>query len=140
MKYIIISIFILSVFVWVIVFDGTIADDTLPKKYRKRSCSGRSWKKAFPKNSKTEIRNFLLLFASAFAFSSKNKLKFEPEDKVLDIYRELYPSKWMPDALEIETLAEDLEKEYSISFNDLWHEDVSLGEIFSKIPNKRIQH
>ena len=130
MKYIIISIFIIGVFVWAIVFDGTLS-----KKYRNRSCTGENWKKAFPKTSKEEIRTFLLLFTSAFAFSPKNKLKFEPEDKVMDIYRELYPSKWMPDALEIETLADDLEKEYSVNFNDLWHENVSLGEIFSKIKN-----
>ena len=130
MKDIIISIFIIGVFVWAIVFGGT-----LPKKYRNRSCTGENWKKAFPKTSKEEIRTFLLLFTSAFAFSPKNKLKFEPEDKVMDIYRELYPSKWMPDALEIETLADDLEKEYSVNFNDLWHENVSLGEIFSKIKN-----
>ena len=130
MKYIIISIFIIGVFVWAIVFDGTLS-----KKYRNRSCTGKNWKKAFPKTSKEEIRTFLLLFTSAFAFSPKNKLKFEPEDKVMDIYRELYPSKWMPDALEIETLAGDLEKEYSVNFNDLWHENVSLGEIFSKIKN-----
>jgi len=41
----------------------------------------------------------------------------------------------MPDALEIETLASDLEEEYSVNFNELWHENVSLGEIFSKIKN-----
>jgi len=95
----------------------------------------KKWKRAFPESSKEEIRKFLLLFTYAFAFSSKNKLKFEPEDKVIDIYRELYPSKWMPDALEIETLASDLEEEYSVNFNELWHENVSLGEIFSKIKN-----
>ena len=130
MKYIIISILILSVFIWATIFDGT-----LPKKYRNRYCAGKNWKKAFPDAPKDEIRKFLLLFTDAFAFSSKNKLKFEPNDKVIDIYRELYPSKWMEDALEVETLAADIEREYSVNFNNIWHDDVTLGEMFSKIKN-----
>ena len=130
MNYIFISVLIVAVLIWATVFDGT-----LPNKYRKRSCTGKNWKKAFPDTSKDEIRKFLLLFTDAFAFSPKNKLKFEPEDKVIDIYRELYPSKWMADALAVETLASDLEKEYCIKFDDVWHDNVSLGEIFSKVKN-----
>ena len=130
MNYIVVSIIILAVLVWAIVFDGT-----LPVKYRKRTCTGKNWKKAFPDTPKQDIRKFLLLFTDAFAFSPGNKLKFEPEDKVIDIYRELYPSKWMADALEVETLAEDIEREYCVKFNDIWHDNVSLGEMFSKIKN-----
>ena len=63
--------------------------DTLPKKYRKRSCMGKNWKSTFPSSSKEDIREFLLMFTDAFAFSPSDKLKFEPDDKILDIYREL---------------------------------------------------
>ena len=111
--------------IWAIPFDST-----LPKKYRNRKCMGRNWKKSFPNTPNEEIRKFLILFTDAFAFSNKNKLKFEPEDKLLEIYRELYPSKWMPDSLEVETFAEYLEKEYRINFNEMWHEELSLGEVF----------
>ena len=96
---------------------------------------GKNWKKSFPNRANEEIRNFLVFFTDAFAFSHKSKLKFEPEDQLMEIYRELYPSKWMPDALEFETLAEDLEKEYGILFKDIWHEELSLGEIFTKVKN-----
>ena len=34
--------------------------DTLPKKYRKRSCMGKNWKSTFPSSSKEDIREFLL--------------------------------------------------------------------------------
>ena len=130
MNYIIASIFIIAVLVWAIVFDGT-----LPKKYRMRSCTGRNWKKAFPDTPNHEIRKFLLLFTDAFASSSNNKLKFEPEDKIIDIYRELYPSKWMADALEVETLADDIEKEYGVKSNKFWHDNVTLGDIFKVVKN-----
>ena len=115
---------------WVVFFDGT-----LPKKYRNRKCMGKKWKKEFPNTANEEIRKFLIFFTDAFAFPDKSKLKFEPEDKLLDIYRELYPSKWIPDALEFETLAECLEKNHGILFNDIWHEELTLGEVFTKVKN-----
>jgi len=109
--------------------------DTLPKKYRKRNCMGKSWKSTFPNSSKEDIREFLLMFTDAFAFSPSDKLKFEPDDKILDIYRELYPSKWVADSLEVETLVEDCEKKYSINFNDLWHDNLTLGELYTGVKN-----
>jgi propanediol dehydratase small subunit len=109
--------------------------DTLPKKYRNRNCMGKNWKSAFPSSSKEDIREFLLMFTDAFAFSSSDKLKFEPDDKILDIYNELYPSKWMADALEVETLVLDCEAKYDIKFNDLWHDNLTLGELYFGVKN-----
>jgi hypothetical protein len=104
---------------------------SLPRLYQSRRCEGRSWREAFPKASKDEIRTFLLLFVSAFAFSDKDKLKFRPDDKILDIYRALYPSRWMPDALEVETLARDLHARYKLELDLIWSDELTLGEIFS---------
>jgi len=75
----------------------------------------------------------LLLFTDAFAFSRKQKLKFEPEDKIFDIYKALYPKEWMPDSLEVETLAEDIEREYGINFTSIWHEGLTLGGLFGAL-------
>ncbi|MCH4296697.1 hypothetical protein MJ923_20545 [Shewanella sp. 3B26] len=107
----------------------------VPKKYKVRSCTGKHWKTAFPHSTKEDIRKFLLLFTDAFAFSPKQKLKFEPEDKILDIYKALYPKKWMADSLEIETLAEDIEKVYQIDFASIWHENLTLGDLYSQVQN-----
>ena len=96
---------------------------------------GKNWNSTFPDSNKEDIREFLLMFTDAFAFSPRDKLKFEPDDKILDIYRALYPSKWMADALEVETLVEDCEKKYSINFNDLWHDNLTLGELYSGVKN-----
>jgi propanediol dehydratase small subunit len=109
--------------------------DGLPKKYRLRKCMGKYWKSEFPNSSKKDIREFLILFTDAFAFSNKDKLNFAPNDKIYDIYTALYPSKWMADSLELETLAIDIENQYSLCFNELWSEDLTLGELFSRIKN-----
>ncbi|MEE4246552.1 MAG: hypothetical protein V2I33_14175 [Kangiellaceae bacterium] len=105
----------------------------VPKKYRIRKCTGKNWKVRFPDTPKEDIRTFLLLFTDAFAFSRKHKLKFEPDDKILDIYKALYPAKWMADSLEVETLAEDIEREYNINFTSIWHENLTLGDLFGKV-------
>jgi hypothetical protein len=78
-----------------------------------------------------EIREFLSLFVQAFAFKDTERLKFKPTDEVLGIYRALYPQKWMPDALEVETLAKDLGKRYGINLGELWRDSITLGEIFA---------
>ena len=105
----------------------------VPKKYRRRYCTGREWKNRFPETPKTEIRRFLSIFTQAFAFSAQASLQFAPDDKILAIYRALYPTQWMADALEIETLAGDIEREYCVDFMAIWHEELTLGELFAKL-------
>jgi len=103
----------------------------LPRQLRVRSCQGRGWRQAFPTAPKREIRVFLTVFVEAFAFDESEKLKIGPEDGILHIYRLLYPHRWMPDALEVETLAKEMERRYGISLGEIWREDLTLGELFA---------
>lgn len=102
-----------------------------PAPYGTRSCQGAAWRTAFPDASKQDLRNFLKVFVNAFAFRPSLRLNFAPEDSLLAIYRALYPSRWTPDALELETLAKQVERRYQVRFADLWHESLSLGELFA---------
>ncbi|MCZ8076340.1 MAG: hypothetical protein O9341_19645 [Paucibacter sp.] len=104
----------------------------LPMPYRERGCQGAGWRQAFPTASKEEIRSFLSLFVDAFAFKAADRLKFNPEERVLDVYRALYPSKWAPDSLEVETLAKALRKTYNIDLGAIWSNATTLGELFSQ--------
>ncbi|GAA5213579.1 hypothetical protein ACFSJ3_03270 [Corallincola platygyrae] len=123
----------LIVFVGIVFVVWIIWGDSLPKKYRIRSCEGKAWKKRFPEAPKTEIRDFLPFFMLAFAFNDSNRLKFNPDDKLLDIYRNLYPHKWQADAMEFENLDGDLRDKYGISLESVWHDDLTLGELFEKV-------
>jgi len=40
------------------------------------------------------------------------QLKFSPDDRVLDVYRALYPDCTLPDDLELETLARLITQKY----------------------------
>lgn len=119
------GLILLASILWAVVFGGR-----LPQPFHDRTCQGKGWRRAFPSATKQEIREFLALFVEAFAFSNNEKLKFSPEDQILQIYRALYPSKWAPDALELEALAQNIEAKYSLKLESIWHEHITLGELF----------
>jgi hypothetical protein len=106
----------------------------LPKRYRIRACMGKEWRRRFPSASKESIRRFLEIFAvEAFAFRPPHKLKFSPDDKVMDVYRAKYPLQGEPDSLELETLYAVLRKEYGYDLGKVWSVDITLGDIFQRI-------
>lgn len=103
----------------------------LPGHLRERTCQGRAWRRAFPEASKQDIRDFLSVFVKAFAFHNSERLKFSPSDSILSVYRELYPQRWTPDGLEVETLAKALHKHYGVTLGAIWDRDLTLGELFA---------
>jgi propanediol dehydratase small subunit len=114
------STIILVIAVTAVVLCSIVSASRLPTPFASRRCQGKGWPEAFPNAPKAEIREFLVLFVDAFAFPGKEKLKFSLDDKILSIYRALYPSRWMPDALEVETLSKDIEAKYGhVSFQNV---------------------
>jgi propanediol dehydratase small subunit len=109
----------------------------LPKALRERSCRGRAWRRAFPDAPKGEIREFLTMVASAFAFAQDQRLKLSPNDQLLQIYRARYPVKDWPDQLELETLHRDMRNRYGVDLAAQWNDQVTLGELFSRARGER---
>ncbi|MDR0251051.1 MAG: hypothetical protein LBI35_07085 [Burkholderiales bacterium] len=134
----------ITIIVVAVIFLGSIISAIFfdaPKPYRLRSCQGWNWHRSFPNVPVKEIRWFLSLFTGAFGFRDKEKLKFNPNDKLLDIYCAIYPIKGMPDALEFETLERDLKRKYGIDLRGVWNEELTLtlGPLFSHARNKGAQ-
>ena len=117
---------------WAILFGGK-----LPVPFGARSCQGKNWRRSFPGASKNEIRQFLSTFTDSFAFRDREKLKLNPNDQLLDIYRALYPHKWQADAMEFETLSGELKSKYGVTFSSVWREDLTLGQLFAHIQHAR---
>lgn len=103
-----------------------------PFPFRTRSCQGTGWRQAFPTASKQDIREFLAMFVGAFALRDGEKLKFNPSDRILGVYCARYPSKGTPDALELETLAKFVESRYGVRLEEIWSEELTLGELFAR--------
>jgi propanediol dehydratase small subunit len=114
-------------------------ESSLPKKYQSRKCEGGKWRRAFPHATKHDIRTFLLLFTAAFALRDSDKLKFSPNDRVWEIYRDLYPNRWVADALELETLTDELSVRHGIVLGEIWSEKLTLGEVFDRVQRDHIQ-
>jgi propanediol dehydratase small subunit len=105
--------------------------------YWDRRCTGTQWRRRFPSASKQEIRAFLDAFVDGFAFPRKRRLCFSPDDKVIDIYRSLYPSPHTLDSLEMETLTKVLEDRYGLDVDHLPQRQYTLGELFELTDRQR---
>jgi len=103
------------------------------QRYWDRICTGREWRRRFPNTPQKEIRQFLQAFVEGFAFKDKDRLRFSPDDKIMDVYRALYPSKGGADSLEIETFAMLLKEEYRFDLALVHDPDVTLGKLFELI-------
>ncbi|MEI6861214.1 MAG: hypothetical protein WCL04_03080 [Verrucomicrobiota bacterium] len=106
--------------------------------YWHRACTGVHWRRRFPQASKADIRTFLGIFVDAFGFNRSRQLCFSPDDRVMDVYRTVHPPKWaVPDAFELEALVLSFDRNYGINLVPLWHENMTLGELFSLTPHVR---
>ncbi len=98
-----------------------------------RPCAGTDWRKRFPSTPKNDIREFLRLFVDSFALPKKRYLVFRPDDLIMDIYRATSPpDSSLGDVMEIETFAQELERRYSLNLEEVWSDNITLGEIFEK--------
>ena len=107
--------------------------------YWDRRCTGILWRRRFPSASKHDIRAFLDTFVDGFGFPRKRRLCFSPDDKVIDVYRTLYPTPgWGADSLEMETLVTLLEKRYGLDVDHLPQREYTLGELFARTHSQTI--
>ncbi len=112
---------------------GAVVERVRLRKFWSRACTGRLWKRRFPHASKMEIREFLDLFIDAFAFRQSRRLCFSPDDRVMDVYRALYPyPKLMADSMELETFSLKASERYGVDLVPTWRVDITLGEIYEQ--------
>lgn len=102
-------------------------------RFWNRRCMGIRWRCRFPNASKAELREFLDLFAHAFGFNCQQSLCFSPDDRVMEVYRAVYPAGSLADHLELEVLALSIEKRYGVNWDVIWRENITLGELFGKL-------
>jgi hypothetical protein len=92
---------------------------------------GIRWRRRFPGSPKSDIREFLELFCDAFGFSRASRRHFSPDDRVVEVYRALYPDRFMADALELETLESRLWQRYGVEMRGFWREDITFADVYS---------
>lgn len=131
-----VAVSVLAIVIGAIVISAFFVDG-LPAQIKERKCQGAAWRRAFPNVAKQAIREYLLVFVDAFAFRESDRMQFNPHDKIMDVYRLVYPKHWVPDALELETFAEVLDKRFGFRVESIWSEQLTLGDVFQAINARR---
>jgi hypothetical protein len=75
------------------------------------------------------------LFVDAFVFSRKKRLKFGPDDNIMDVYNSVHTSLWSADAMELGYFAMNIEDKYGFDITTMYDPDMTLGQIFDIIRN-----
>jgi propanediol dehydratase small subunit len=131
-------VLILAALAWA-AFHGWQSPETLRYSVRYRPWQGRAWRSTFPTASRKDIRDFLSVFASSFSFRESERLHFRPDDDVLGIYRAEHPTRRLPDAQELDTLAKALRERYGLMLDEIWHDGLTLGGLFQRVQQVRTQ-
>jgi hypothetical protein len=132
------ALLIIAVLALVIAVPTEIRRRRALRRFWDRSCMGIRWRRRFPNSPKTEIREFLSTLVDAFGFRQSRRCCFSPDDKLMDVYRALYPPGSIADNMELETFSLKLEKRYGIDFLALWREDITLGELYAQIKTRAV--
>ena len=98
-----------------------------------RACRGRAWRRAFPRDTKDDIRALLALVADAFVIAPRHRLKLHPDDRLLWLYRLNNPHRWTPDSLEFEALHDSILKHHGVDLQPLWHDGFTVGDLLRAI-------
>ena len=126
------TIIVIACFVAAALLSGWLTERRRMSNYWSRVCTGPEWKRRFPQAPKDEIRAFLKAFVDAFAFRRSRGLCFTPDDRVMDVYRTLYPPKrTLADSMELESFGLQFHKLYGIDLVPVWRDDITLGELFA---------
>jgi propanediol dehydratase small subunit len=125
-----IQIAVIVFFAVVILVLGFIQERQKLRRFLERGCAGFRWRRRFPQASKSEIREFLDIFVEAFGFRRSWRLSFAPDDRVMDVYRTLYPAGSLTDNMELESLVGDLQKRFGVDILGSWQEDITLADLF----------
>jgi propanediol dehydratase small subunit len=102
------------------------------RKYWDRACMGIRWRRRFPDSTKTDIRKFLSTLVDAFGFRQSRRCCFSPDDRLMDVYRALYPPGSLSDNLELEDFGLKLKERYGVDLFTSWRDDITLGELYAQ--------
>ena len=99
----------------------------VPRPYRDRTSQRSAWDDRYQHAPPPEMDRVIALICDTFLFHPDNRNKFAPDDRLLDVYRACYPSRWywpQGDCMEIENILIALD-----FHSDTLHPEISLGDL-----------
>jgi hypothetical protein len=123
---------------------GIVCAFLLPRlapNFGTRGCQGREWKHRFPGTSKHEIRAFIKLLSDFLGITKTDRLKFGPNDTVLDVYRAVSYGKLGADDLQLVEIHLAVEEQTGPLPEGTSIAEMTLGDLFEHMQrnaNKQI--
>jgi hypothetical protein len=110
----------------------------MPSPYHERASQEAEWRRRFTEEETKTAEVVLGLVCDSFCFNPEERLKFGPDDRLLEIYRSCYPPsrRWFRgDCMEVETLLLLLDEELGVP-DSAWREEITIGEVVTLAASK----
>jgi len=92
------------------------------------------WRERFPESSEAEVGEFLRMFVDAFLLRRGAEFAFGPGDRVMDVYRGIYPRRGMADAMEGEVFVISVTGEMDAALREQFDDvDVTVERGVSRV-------
>ncbi len=107
----------------------------LPSLYQSRSNQKDVWRRDYEGKSAETADAVLTLLCESFIFNPESRYQFLPDDRIADIYQEIYPrwKTWFSgDCMEFELFGLGLEERFGFDASQ-WRPDITIGEIVDSI-------
>jgi propanediol dehydratase small subunit len=75
--------------------------------------------------------------SAALSCRDCDRVHLRPDDQVLGVVRAARPSRWLPEASDVEPLARALRERYGLLLDDVWHDGLTLGGLFQRVQQQR---
>ena len=104
----------------------------LPKKFRSRSEARSAWVSRYSDLEWSRVEHFLVLFCDAFLLQRAGVPHLYPDDKPMEIYREIFRF-WPVDDCQFEHLQQALAREYRLEIPPTDFEHLTLGDLYERV-------
>lgn len=116
---------------------GSFGARLAPARYRNRGSQEAVWRDRYSGASLEVADRVLCAVCDAFRFAAKDRFLFAPDDRLMDIYRAVYP-RWriwllqFGDEMELESLLLDLDRDFGLDEFPL-DKETTIGHIVEAV-------
>jgi hypothetical protein len=124
-------VFVTASILWDSWRSGQLFCKPLPSRIRERPSQQAVWRQCCDSEELRNVDQLLRLICETFGFNPRDRYRFAPTDRIMDLYHSCYP-RWqfwnLGDSMEIESLLMDMSQRFALEDHS-WHPDITLGEL-----------
>ena len=91
------------------------------------------WQSRFP-DAMPLVEKVLAIFCVAYLFNERDKYRFRPDDRVMQIYK--HTTGPIADEMQLETFSLHIRDEFGVDLLDIFDENTTLGDVVQTISGR----